>query len=223
MFFGNTFVLDARAVVAEFLYKIGGTVCHQIPERTILVGEKLLPVCARCTGIYTGMLLSFFSLLIWGRGKGNQPPPVKTSIFLVLCFLPLMIDAGGGILGLWHTGAMGRMVTGVFAGFPIPVFVILITQFQPKGENNIPVLTGTKEAVKLWFLGFYTACLIYFGELGYWISSFFLCLGILLLYSFLFMLVFSLLFPKQSRKQLACISFFCGSIAVFLIAFLLRR
>jgi hypothetical protein len=36
------------------VYIIGSAICHQLPERSFHLLSHQLPVCARCTGIYTG-------------------------------------------------------------------------------------------------------------------------------------------------------------------------
>ena len=40
--------------VALVAYGIGSLVCHQRPERSFQLWAAVLPVCARCTGIYLG-------------------------------------------------------------------------------------------------------------------------------------------------------------------------
>jgi uncharacterized membrane protein len=37
--------------------------CHQIPERCFIISDKIFPICARCTGIYIGVI----SILILKR------------------------------------------------------------------------------------------------------------------------------------------------------------
>src|SRR5215510_4200237 len=36
------------------VYQVGSLVCHQLSERSFHVWGAQLPVCARCTGLYTG-------------------------------------------------------------------------------------------------------------------------------------------------------------------------
>ena len=43
---------------ALIVYAVGGAVCHQLPDRSFLLWGHQLPVCARCTGIYTGAAAS---------------------------------------------------------------------------------------------------------------------------------------------------------------------
>jgi uncharacterized membrane protein len=40
--------------IAFTTYAIGSLVCHQRPERSFLLFTALMPVCARCLGIYAG-------------------------------------------------------------------------------------------------------------------------------------------------------------------------
>ena len=38
--------------------------CHQIPERCLHFGSYIMPLCARCTGVLIGEILSFCCLLV---------------------------------------------------------------------------------------------------------------------------------------------------------------
>src|SRR5262245_33087060 len=46
------------ALFAVLIYAVGGSVCHQRPERSFYLWGRQLPVCARCTGIYAGAALA---------------------------------------------------------------------------------------------------------------------------------------------------------------------
>src|SRR5512137_462061 len=50
---------------------IGYAVCHQIPERSFHVGAFVLPLCARCSGMYLGAVtgLVFQALVGWKRAR----------------------------------------------------------------------------------------------------------------------------------------------------------
>jgi uncharacterized membrane protein len=76
----------------QVLYFLGSIVCHQIPDRTIMIGDKLLPVCARDTGIYIGMFVSFIFFILYKRINSNMPPKLKYAIIACLMIIPLMID-----------------------------------------------------------------------------------------------------------------------------------
>ena len=45
-----------QAVLYQVARAVGHLVCHQMPERSLWIAGAPLPVCARCTGIYGGVL-----------------------------------------------------------------------------------------------------------------------------------------------------------------------
>lgn len=80
--------------------------CHQSSSRSISIGSKLLPLCARCTGIYLGILLFPAIMFIeW----------IPLYVYLILG-LPLIVD---GLLqkrkGIQSTNPR-RFLTGLFFG-----------------------------------------------------------------------------------------------------------
>ena len=52
---------------------IGYAVCHRIDARSYHIGERQVPLCVRCTGMYLGAMLSIIFQLVQGR-KGNTRP-----------------------------------------------------------------------------------------------------------------------------------------------------
>ncbi len=44
-------------------------VCHQYPEHALHFQRMPLPLCARCTGLFGGALLTLLILLAWERGR----------------------------------------------------------------------------------------------------------------------------------------------------------
>lgn len=91
--------------------------CHQLPERSFFIHGKQFPVCARCTGVFIGQLLSLFTI-------------------------PFKINWGFGILGLSIMGIdwlcqevrirestnIRRLITGVIGGFGLFILYIDFTK-----------------------------------------------------------------------------------------------
>lgn len=53
---------------------IGYAVCHRIDLRSFHLGERALPLCARCSGTYLGVLVALGTLLGLGRGRSGSFP-----------------------------------------------------------------------------------------------------------------------------------------------------
>lgn len=98
-------------------------VCHQIPDRSFHVGGVPLPVCARCTGIYFGFLLGCvpFAASRLLSTRWTTPPRRST---LLLAALPVLLEGGMEISGLWAGVPLARCVTGAIFGMVVPLFFI---------------------------------------------------------------------------------------------------
>ncbi len=93
-----------------FLEKTYSTVCHQQPEKLItLNGHKTL-VCARCTGIYLGALLSSFGLLFL---KLKNILNIK---FLIIASIPLLGDVILYSTGIYSYSKTIALITGLLLG-----------------------------------------------------------------------------------------------------------
>jgi uncharacterized membrane protein len=106
---------------AAFVYAVFSPVCHQIPERCFQFHGHPLAVCGRCLGIYAGFAggLVLYPLV---RGFSTIKPP-SARLFLLLT-LPMAVDAGAGILGLWVSPIGVRLATGVLWGTTLPFFFV---------------------------------------------------------------------------------------------------
>jgi len=63
---------------------VGYAVCHRIDLRSFHLGERPLPVCARCTGMYLGAILALTFQFISGRRRAGAPPVWVMAILAVL-------------------------------------------------------------------------------------------------------------------------------------------
>ncbi len=52
---------------------VGYAVCHRIEVRSFQLGDRAVPLCARCSGMQLGALLALAYQFQWGR-KGKLPP-----------------------------------------------------------------------------------------------------------------------------------------------------
>src|SRR5918911_4942837 len=89
--------LGTAIVVA--VYGIGNLVCHQLPERSYRLWNAQMPVCARCTGIYSGAAIAAIAYCVAqrfravrtrvGRPEGLRYPSPR--VLLALAALPTAI------------------------------------------------------------------------------------------------------------------------------------
>ena len=87
---------------------IGYAVCHRIDERSFQIGERQLPLCARCTGEFNAASISllFFALV---SGRQNGMPGWKLGVPLILFFLAFGIDGSNSYLYLLKQTADGAL------------------------------------------------------------------------------------------------------------------
>lgn len=78
---------------------VGYAVCHRIESRSFLFGERQLPLCARCSGMYLGALVSI--LLQLNRGRYSGFPPIKILVVLGIFFAAFAIDGVNSYLHLF--------------------------------------------------------------------------------------------------------------------------
>lgn len=60
----------------------GYAICHRITARSFTIAGRQLPLCARCTGIYLGISLTFLVLLMAGRTRRSGLPPLRLLLVL---------------------------------------------------------------------------------------------------------------------------------------------
>ena len=102
----------------DFSFRVFERYCHQLPERTLTVSGHKMPVCARCFGIYLGMLIG--ALTFPYASKGKAPP----GWVLIALAVPMALDGVSQLVGL-RTSTNGlRVVTGFLFGFAIPFYLV---------------------------------------------------------------------------------------------------
>jgi len=107
-------------LVQAVLHWMGYGLCHQLPDRSFFGGGVQLPVCARDTGIYIGILVSL--ALISRLHQGSRPRELPTRsgwIAIALMIGTMALDGGTEYAGLRSTTNELRLITGLLAGFAI--------------------------------------------------------------------------------------------------------
>lgn len=85
--------------------KIGYAVCHRITVRSFMLGERQMPLCARCTGQYLGAVTGLLYLLLRGRWRASEFPAPAVLTILTL------------FLGIWAFDGFNSYLT-LFPGMP---------------------------------------------------------------------------------------------------------
>ena len=69
---------------------VGYAVCHRIPERSFKIGDRQMPMCARCSGLFLGAMLGLIFQMVQGR-KGKMPS-LPVAIFFGALALAWVLD-----------------------------------------------------------------------------------------------------------------------------------
>lgn len=107
-------------VYLPFIKLIYSPVCHQIPERSFEINNLSFLVCIRCTGIYLGIFVSYFFLLI-----SNFEFNLSKKLFLFSVFL-MAIDVLLYSTGVYNYNKIIAFLTGIFAGITLILFIFPI-------------------------------------------------------------------------------------------------
>jgi len=114
---------------------VGRLVCHQLPERTLWIGGHYLPVCARDTGVYLGIILGYL-LLIQRKKEATGPPNLWMTGLMAM---PMIVDAGTQWVGLRTSTNELRLITGLIFGVAIAPILVYSLSIIP-ASKKVPVL-----------------------------------------------------------------------------------
>ncbi|MCK4584063.1 DUF2085 domain-containing protein [candidate division WOR-3 bacterium] len=193
----------------EILERIGYAVCHQLPEKSIFIEGKQLPVCARDTGIYFGSLISLFFILFSRRRRSNSIPVPYISFTFVFFMLLMGVDAVSSYVGFRETTNSIRLLTGLLVGISLPLFmypILIDNLFEKHDEEHI--LKSWYELLLLLFLVISSYLLIlYFNVQLYYPVAFATIIGIgalhfLLLCTLISFFVFNFNIKSNIKKAL---------------------
>lgn len=85
-------------------------------------GPHLMPVCARCEGLYLGFLIMILFGWFTGRAQLNRNKGRAVCGVSLLLAAALIGDAAASELGLWDSGNRVRLLLGLMGGGGIAVF-----------------------------------------------------------------------------------------------------
>ncbi len=87
---------------------VGYAICHRIGERSFHIGDRQLPLCARCTGEFYAAAITLLFLTIVSPKKSGMPG-WKVGAPLLLFFIAFGIDGSNSYLYLLKSTAPGAL------------------------------------------------------------------------------------------------------------------
>ena len=188
---------------------VGYAVCHRIDLRSFHLGDRPLPLCSRCTGMYLGALLGLaFQELASGRRAGL--PSRRLMILLAVLAFAFAVDGLNSYLHLFPgapslyepTNTM-RLVTGTGMGLVVALFIYpAFNQSVWKAYDPSPALSGWRPVISLLLLSLAIDWLV-------WIQNPFLlflfglisALGVMVLLTMVYTIFWLMLLKQENRSQ----------------------
>lgn len=101
--------------------KYSKLLCHRIPERSFYLKNHQFPVCARCTGFYTGLAIFLMYNALF-------PINYTLNLFIIsiVMLIPTSIDGFTQYLGLRESNNNLRFTTGLIGGIGLIIFFKII-------------------------------------------------------------------------------------------------
>jgi len=144
-------------LLLDTCWHVGYAICHQIRERSLVFGALQLPLCARCTGTYLGVMTGFAFIRLRGRQRSGMMVPIPILIALIAGIGIMGVDGLNSYLSLmpgmpylYEPHNFLRLLTGSLNGLALsnivwPVFGFTFWR-QPTAE---PPLKGWRELLVL--------------------------------------------------------------------------
>ena len=135
---------------------IGYSVCHQIDLRSFHLGDRPLPLCARCTGMYLGALLAL-TFHVVRKPRAGRYPPRHLMVIFALFGLIWAIDGLNSVASLFPSAPSlyqpsntMRMITGTLVGIVLATLIYpVFNQSMWREWKPVPVLQSVSELILL--------------------------------------------------------------------------
>lgn len=93
--------------------------CHGLPSRSLELFGTTMPLCARCVGIYAGLLMGILAFWVMPLLRERVMRPVA-----FIAVTPLAIDGLTQLAGLRESTNELRIATGITAGVAFGLWVL---------------------------------------------------------------------------------------------------
>lgn len=132
---------------------VGYAVCHRITDRSFTIAGRQLPLCARCTGMFLGVTLTFAVLGLAGRRRWSMLPPLRVMLALIGLIGFMAIDGINSYSHffpnfphLYEPRNWLRLITGMGAGLAMGVVLFpALAQSLWRDQEVRPVMKNLRE------------------------------------------------------------------------------
>lgn len=125
---------------ANPIYKFCSFICHQIPARSFFIEQQPLAVCARCFGIYCGLLGGF---LLYPFLRSLENIDSFPRVWLFAAMIPMAVDWSLDFFDIWKNTHWSRLATGLILGAACAFYIV------PALIEIIKLLTARRQIKRL--------------------------------------------------------------------------
>jgi uncharacterized membrane protein len=130
---------------------MGYGLCHQLPERSFFGGGVQVPVCARDTGIYFGILISLAIIAALHRGSRPRGLPTPSGwVVIALMVGAMALDGVTEYSGMRPTTNELRLITGLLAGFAIGAVIAPMINDELWRSGSPEHVLNTPRRLAIW-------------------------------------------------------------------------
>ena len=148
-----SWLLNSPAGVLGKADAVGYAVCHRIDGRSFHIGNVQMPLCARCTGIYLGVLLGVALMVVAGRWRAGALSPMRVIAVLILFIAIMGVDGVNsyltlipGMPHLYEPQNWLRLITGTLNGVAVSGLVFpMFNQTLWRQWEDRPAIRNLRE------------------------------------------------------------------------------
>lgn len=158
----------AHDPVLEGADYVGYSVCHRLTDRSFTIAGRQLPLCARCTGMYLGVSITFAVLFLAGRRRYAYLPPLKI-VLVLIGFVALMGIDGINSYSLFFPGLPHayeprnwlRLFTGLGTGLAMGMILFpALAQTLWRDQQHRSAVVNMRELLGMILLGLLFGALV---------------------------------------------------------------
>ena len=186
---------------------IGYAVCHRIDARSFHLGDRQVPLCARCTGMFLGAILGLGYQFVLGSRRSGSPPVTVIVIFGFLT-LAFIIDGLNSYLSLipvfqplYPPNNVFRLFTGTGVGLAIAAALFpAFNQSVWKLRDSCPGLNGLRSLFVLIILAVLMDLIVLTeNPIFLYPLSIISAVGVVVLLTMVYTIILLMAFKKESQ------------------------
>jgi uncharacterized membrane protein len=188
---------------------LGYAVCHRIDVRSFHMGERQLPLCARCTGMYLGAMLGLVFQALTSKRRAGMPP-WRVLVLLGVLFVAFGVDGVNSYLhlfpgapSLYEPSNLLRLLTG--SGMGLAIALVLYPAFNQavwRVVDPTPAVSGLRYFLLIFGLALGMDWLVWIDNpLLLYVFALISAAGVLVLLTMVYSLFWLIILRKENSYQ----------------------